>query len=73
MKFSVIQVTNGNFSIKSEWGDLEKAKGAYNALCSALHNDSAEFVVTVALVDENLDVVEGRYKDVIVHGGVENE
>ena len=67
MKFSVLQVTNGNFTIKSEWSDLEKAKGAYNSLCANLHNDSGFFRVTVALVDENLDVVEGRYKELIVH------
>ena len=27
MKYAVIQITNGSFSIKSEWSDLEKAKG----------------------------------------------
>ena len=67
MKYALIQITNGNYTIKSEHGDIEKAKGAYNALCSALHNDSAEFHATVGLVDENMDILEGRYKDVIVH------
>lgn len=69
MRYAVIQITKGaSFAVMSEWTDLEKAKGAYNSLCASLHNDKGEFHVTVALVDENLDIVEGKYKDVIVHG-----
>lgn len=74
MRYAIIQITQGaSFKVMSEWTDLEKAKGAYNSLCATLHNDKGSFHVTVALVDENLDIVEGKYKDVIVHEVEEGE
>ena len=68
MRYAVIQITEGaSFLIKSEYNDLEKAKTGYHQTCASVHNDKGFFRVTVALVDENLDVVEGRYKELIVH------
>lgn len=64
MKYAVINVSNGNFAIASEWSDLEKAKVNYHSVCMNLWN--AQDVVTgaVLIVDENLFAVE-TYRELI--------
>lgn len=67
MRYAVITVTDGNFLIRSEWGDIEGAKKAYFSLASALWADNAGFSKGyIAILDENLDTVEG-YKEYITH------
>ena len=61
MKYALVSVVNGNFKIEAEYGENEqgafvgfhdKCKNYWNA------NDVVSAVVTV--MDENLDVVEGK-------------
>ena len=66
MKYAVITITDGNFLIRSEWGDKEGAKKAYFSLASALLNDTGFSEGYIAIIDSNLDVVEG-YKEHITH------
>ena len=69
MKYAVITVTDGHFIIRSEWGDKEGAKKAYFSLASALLNDTGFSEGYIAIIDSNLDVVEG-YKEHITHAVV---
>jgi hypothetical protein len=66
MKYYVIQSSNENVSIVSEWSDLNSAIVAYHDRCNILWN--AKDVVTgiVTLVDSNLLTV-GMYRETISH------
>ncbi len=67
MKFAVVKVINGNFSIHAEgFVSLESAKVNYFGLCQTLWNAPDAITAEVAIVDEQLDVVEG-YKEFIHH------
>lgn len=67
MKYAIIKVSNGTFTIESEWGDnLTGAKVAFHGLCQTLWNASDVITATVMIADENLDAVEG-YKEFIHH------
>lgn len=70
MKFAIIKVSNGTFTIESEWGDnLTGAKVAFHSLCQTLWNASDVATAMVMIADENLDAVEG-YREYIHHDTV---
>lgn len=67
MKYAIIKVVNGNFTIDSEWGtDLTAAKTAFHGVCQMLWNAPDVVSAYVMIVDEQLDCVEG-YKEFIHH------
>lgn len=66
MKYAIIKCINGNFSVDSEWGDLAGAKTSFHGTCQALWNAPDVITAHVAIMDEQLDVVEG-YKEYIHH------
>lgn len=66
MRYSIITVTDGNFLIRSEWGDKASAFKAFHSLCAALWNDTGFSTAMVKVVDENLDCVDGKM-ELIVH------
>ena len=67
MKYAVIKCTDGNYAISSEgWTSPEKAKVDYHGLCRALWNDPNTLSAYVAIVDEQLDVVD-KCKEYIFH------
>lgn len=66
MKFAILQCVNGNFSIKSEWTDLEKAKVNYHSVCASLWNAADVLTATVCIIDEAL-IVQMGYKEYVVH------
>ena len=73
MKYAIAKVVNGNYSIHAEgFTDLASAKVNYFGLCQTLWNASDVITGEVAIVDENLDVVEG-YKEFIQHESTEAE
>lgn len=50
MKYAVIKVVNGNFSIVSEgWTDVNKAMVSFHSTCTDLYNDIAN-VSTMAVM-----------------------
>ena len=68
MKYAVIKVVNGTFSIHSEgWTDIEKAKINFAELWATLMNAEDVITASIMIVDENLDNVEGD-KEFISHG-----
>lgn len=67
MKYAIVKVINGNYSIHAEgMTDLAAAKVAFHGLCQTLWNAEDVITAMVMIVDENLDVVE-RYKEYIHH------
>ena len=67
MKYAVIKVINGNYSIHAEgFTDLNAAKVSYHGLCQTLWNASDVQTACVAIFDENLDIIPG-YREFISH------
>ena len=66
MKFAVIKVVNGNFSIHAEDLNEESAKVSYHGLCQSLWNAPDVLTACVIIVDENLVTLTG-YKEYISH------
>ena len=54
MKYAIIASVNGNFSVKSEWTDLNSAIVSYHSVCSALWNAPDTISACVALADEQM-------------------
>jgi hypothetical protein len=72
MKTYVIQISNGNPKIVSEHSDINSAKVKFHSTCQNLWNSKDVVTASVAIVDENLDVVQG-YKEFISHVVETNE
>ena len=67
MKYAIVKVINGNYSIHSEGiTELSSAKTQFHGLCQTLWNAPDVITAFVMIVDEQLDVVEG-YKEFIHH------
>lgn len=67
MKYAIVKVINGNYSVHAEGiTDLNNAKVSFHGLCQTLWNAPDVITAEVAIVDEQLDVVEG-YKEFIHH------
>lgn len=61
MKYDVVQKINGNLTIISTWdGDKNGAKKAYFERCKLLYSDTEVTDGVVAILDDNLEVVDGK-------------
>lgn len=70
MKYAIIKVINGSYSIHAEGiTTIEAAKVQFHGVCQNLWNSTDVETATVMIADENLDAVEG-YKELIIHGEV---
>lgn len=70
MKYAIIKVINGNYSIHAEGiTDLGSAKTQFHGLCQTLWNASDVLSAYVMIADEQLDAVDG-YKEYIHHDSV---
>ena len=73
MKYAIVKVINGNYSIHAEGiTDIVTAKTQFHGLCQTLWNAPDVVTACVMITDENLDVVEG-YKEFIFHGVTPSE
>lgn len=67
MKYAIVKVINGNYSIHAEGiTDVSSAKTQFHGLCQTLWNAPDVEKACVKIIDENLDTVEG-YKEFITH------
>lgn len=67
MKYAIIKVINGNYSVHAEdITDINAAKTSFHQLCATLWNAPDVVTATVKIMDENLDNAEG-YRDFITH------
>ena len=70
MKYAVIKVVNGSYAVHAEGiTDVNAAKVSFHGLCQSLWNAPDVITASVAIVDENLDVLDGEngYKEFIKH------
>lgn len=67
MKYAILKVINGNYSIHAEgFQTPEAAKVSYHGLAQTLWNAPDVLTAYIAIVDEQLDVVE-KMKEYIHH------
>lgn len=67
MVYAIISVRNGNYFIEAEGiKTIEAAKTQYHGKCQAFWSAPDVISCEIAIVDEQLDVVEG-YKEFISH------
>ena len=67
MTYGIITVINGTYHIHAEGiTSISAAKVSFHGLCQTLWNAPDVLTAEVAIVDEQLDVVEG-YKEFISH------
>ena len=72
-KYYVVQASNGNISIVSEWDDITKAIVAFHDRCKVLWNAADVYEGYVEIVySADLNVVDG-YKEHITHPQTEAE
>ena len=65
-KYDVVQKVNGNLVVVSTWTDnLVGAKKAFHERCELLYADAETTSGVVAILDDNMDVVDGK-KEYIV-------
>lgn len=73
MKYAIIECVNGNYVVRAEGITvLANAKTQYHGRCQTLWNAPDVISAYVAIVDEQLDIVEG-YKEYIHHDAVTPE
>ena len=67
MVYAVLKVINGTYSVHAEGiTNLDSAKISYHGLCQVLWNAPDVITGTVAIVNENLCVIE-PYREYITH------
>ena len=67
MKYAIVTVTDGTYLVREEGiTDISNAKKRYHYWCNILWNEASVINAEVAIMDENLDCVEG-YKERIHH------
>ena len=60
-KFDVVQKVNGNLTVVSTWDDNKNgAKQAFHERCKLLYSDKDTTEGVVAILDDNLDVLDGK-------------
>lgn len=73
MVYAVIKVINGTFSVHAEgFTDLNSAKVSYHGICQVLWNAPDVITGSVAIVNQNLEVVD-FYREYITHPAEEPE
>ena len=67
MKYAIVKIVNGSFSIDSEWNDnIQGAIVKFHSVCGTLWNETTVEAATVEIIDNQGDVVQG-YKEFIMH------
>ena len=68
MKYAVLKIVNGSFSIDSEWSDtnLNSAIVQWHNVCGTLWNSADVKTATVKIINENGLQVEG-YTETVFH------
>ena len=68
MKYAVIKIVNGNFSVHAEgFTEVENAKVSFHGLCQSLWNEPTVVTACVAIIDENFMLVDNVYREYIAH------
>ena len=67
MKYYVIYVANGNLAIDNitEFTDIKSAKAKFHDVCKLMWSDASVESAFVAILDNQLDTVQG-YKEAVI-------
>ena len=65
MKYAVVKIVNGNFTIATEgWTDINKAKSSFHGVCQALYNDIVNVqTMAILIVDSLGNILERDFYD----------
>ena len=66
MKYAILKAINGNFTVDSEFSELQPAKVKFHGVCQTLWNASDVVTAKIQIVDEQLNVVDD-YREFIRH------
>ena len=67
MKYAIIKVVNGSYTIEAEgYTDINAAKVKFHDVCKTLWNAADVESACVMIANEQLDAVD-RYKEIITH------
>ena len=66
MKYAIIKCINSNFTVDSEFSELQPAKVKFHDVCKILWNAPDVLTAKIEIVDEQLNVVED-YREFIHH------
>ena len=66
MKYAILKSVNGNFTVDSEWSDINSAIVGYHGICRTLWNEPTVIKATVEIANEDFDVYPG-YREFITH------
>ena len=73
MKYAILKIVNGTFSIDSEWNEnLQGAIVRFHAVCGTLWNSDDVQTATVEIIDSQGNVAQG-YKEFVNHVAPEPE
>ena len=56
MKYGIVKISNGNFTIASEWSDLDKAIVNFHSVCTTLWNAPDVEHGCVAIINETFNI-----------------
>ena len=73
MKYSVIKVVNSTFAIVSEHSDKQSALVKFHDTCKSHWNAQDVESAMIAIIDENLDILDGHKEFIYHHSEVEGE
>ena len=65
--YAVVTCTDGNFIVREQYATRDSAVIGYDNLHAALTNDKTMQKGTIKILDDQLDVLEGKWQDTIVH------
>lgn len=66
MTYDVVQKVNGNLVVVSTWADnLVSAKQSFHDRCKLLYADAETTSGVVKILDDNLDVVDGKEEYIV--------
>ena len=58
MNYSIMQATDGNYTLVGQYGTIKAAEVNFHTLVAALYNETSFTRCMVKIMDENLDTVE---------------
>jgi hypothetical protein len=65
MKYSVLKVVNGNFSVAAECSTVKQAIVNFHSVCTTLWNASDVESAAVIIVDEKLNLYNGKQELIV--------
>ena len=66
-KFAAVTCTDGNFLVREQYDNKDAALIGFDGIHAALVNDKTMEKGTIKILDDQLNVLDGKWQDTIVH------